>query len=112
MLALAHAAADLAGEGGRLLLRVTRQRAGRACLAVRVEAPSLGAAAAVEIRERTGKPTALVLPEVCSDAALWEVERGRAEARLHYVKNGVPCFETSRALFSTLRRVAEYYRNR
>lgn len=70
------------------------------------------AAAAIEIRERLGKPLALVLPEVCSDPALWEVERGRAEARHYYVERGIPCFESSRSAFSVLRRVADYYHHR
>jgi signal transduction histidine kinase len=49
VLALAHAAADLAGAGGRLLLRVARPRPGRARLGVRLEAPGLGAESAIEL---------------------------------------------------------------
>jgi acyl-CoA synthetase (NDP forming) len=79
---------------------------------VRLEYHSRLAAAAVELRRRTGKPLIAVLPEIGSDPALWESERGRIEARAHYTRNGIPCFAGSRAAFSTLRRVADYYRGR
>ncbi len=67
---------------------------------------------ALELRRRTGKPLVMVLPDLASDPAHSYNETGRMEARYHFTKNGVPCFDMGLQAFSVLRRVADYYLSR
>ncbi|MBW2621680.1 MAG: hypothetical protein JRD68_02125, partial [Deltaproteobacteria bacterium] len=76
-------------------------------------APHRGVAVkAQEIRERLGKPLALVLIDTASNPEHAEVEAGRQEARYYYTTRGFPCFDTGLQAFSVLRRVADYYTKR
>ncbi|MCP4751023.1 MAG: hypothetical protein GY866_09030 [Proteobacteria bacterium] len=70
------------------------------------------AAKANEIRERTGKPLAVILVDIASDPNHFEMEHGRLRARHHYTANGIPCFDTGAQAFSIMRRVADYYSGR
>ena len=65
---------------------------------------------AIEIRERTGKPLALVLIDTASNPDHGDVEQYRMKVRHFYTLHGIPCFDTGNQAFSVLRRVAEYYR--
>ncbi len=67
------------------------------------------ARAAQKIRQKTGKHTAAVLPDIASDPEHFENELGRIQARHYYTSRGVPCFDTGLQAFSVLRRVADYY---
>ncbi|MBU4001340.1 MAG: hypothetical protein KKB94_03370, partial [Proteobacteria bacterium] len=67
---------------------------------------------AKEIREKTGKPLALVLVDTASSPAHGEVEQYRMKVRHLYTTNGIPCFDTGNQAFSVMRRVAEYYKRR
>ncbi|MBU4315755.1 MAG: CoA-binding protein [Proteobacteria bacterium] len=67
---------------------------------------------AKEIREKTGKPLALVLVDTASSPAHGEVEQYRMKVRHFYTTNGIPCFDTGNQAFSVMRRVAEYYKRR
>jgi len=67
---------------------------------------------ALEIRNKSGKPLIMVLPDLASDPAHSYNEAGRMEARYHFTKNGVPCFDTGLQAFSVLRRVSDYYHKR
>ncbi len=67
------------------------------------------ARAAVEIRRKTGKPLAIIMPEIASDPAHSDIEVGRITARYHYTSLGIPCFDESCQTFSVLKRVKDYY---
>ena len=67
---------------------------------------------ALEIREKTGKPLAIVLVDIASDPTHFEMEHGRLRARQYYTDNSIPCFDTGFQAFSVLRRVHDYYENR
>jgi len=79
-------------------------------LAAKMEYHTELAAAANGIREKTGKPLIVIMPDIASDPAHLEIEQGRIEARFHYTSHGIPCFETTAQAFSVLSRVADYYR--
>lgn len=64
---------------------------------------------AVEIREKTGKPLALVLLDIASHPSHLEMERARMEARAHYTSKEIPCFDSCTQAFSVIRRVIDYY---
>ena len=66
---------------------------------------------AIEIREQTGKPLIMTLLDIASGPEDMDIEKGRWEARAHYTKNKIPCFDTGMQAFSVLRRVADYYDN-
>ena len=67
------------------------------------------AKAGVEIRRKTGKPMAVIMPEIASDPAHSDIEVARITARYHYTSQGIPCFDESGQAFSVLKRVNEYY---
>ena len=70
------------------------------------------AEAAVKVREKTGKPLVAVLLDIASHPDHADIEQGRMEAREHFTKNKVACFDTGLQAFSALRRVADYYTRR
>ncbi len=70
------------------------------------------AKAAEEVREKTGKPTMVIMPDITSDPEHVYNEKGRMEARLHYTSRKIPCFDSADRAFSVLRRVADYYTGR
>lgn len=79
---------------------------------VKLEYHTEMAAKAVEIREKTGKPLAMVLLDIASDPEHIEMEQGRWRARKHYTEHGIPVFDNGLQAFSVLRRVAEYHKGK
>ena len=70
------------------------------------------AAKAKEIRDRTGKPLALVLVDTGSHPDHGEMEQYRMKVRHFYTSNNIVCFDTSLQAFSVLKRVASYYQSK
>ena len=64
---------------------------------------------AKEIRNRTGKPLALILVDTAANPAHGEIEQYRMKVRDYYTSRGIPCFDTGHQAFSVMRRVATYY---
>jgi hypothetical protein len=70
------------------------------------------AAKAMEIRQKTGKPLALVLVDTASSPDHGDIEKYRLVVKDFYTSRGIPCFDTGNQAFSVMRRVADYYERR
>jgi acyl-CoA synthetase (NDP forming) len=70
------------------------------------------AQAAEKLREQTGKPLVMIMPDVASAPEYIEAEKGRWEARRYYCEHGIPVFDEPDAAFSVLRRTTSYWSNK
>jgi len=68
--------------------------------------------AALSLREQTGKPLVMIMPDIASAPEFIETEKGRWEARRYYCEHGIPVFDDPEAAFSVLRRTSNYWSNK